>query len=63
MENSVLGKRAIDNVTGFTGTVTARAEYLGGTPRVQIEPRVSEDGKAEDARWVDEERISIVAEE
>lgn len=32
-----LGTQVRDIETGFEGTVTARAEYLHGTPRVMVE--------------------------
>ena len=52
------GDRAADKVTGFEGTVTAVCEYITGSPRCELTPRVDEDGKVRDPRWFDMERLS-----
>ena len=49
-----LGDSVIDSVTGFGGTITARCEYLHGTPRVLVE---RSPGDKEDTRWYDESRV------
>ncbi len=51
---AILGKDVRDSVSGFAGVATARAEYLHGPSRVQIERR----GDAE-PRWFDEARVEI----
>lgn len=51
-----LGSKARDTVTGFTGTVTARAEYLQGATQVRLE-RLDNDGKLS-AEWFDENRLA-----
>lgn len=52
----VLGKKVRDSVTGYLGTATARAEYLYGEPRIQIE----RSGDAE-PRWFEEGRVELDA--
>lgn len=49
-----LGSRARDTVTGFTGIVTGRAEYLADTPSI----RLTAENRQEDLkeRWVAEAR-------
>lgn len=46
-----------DKVTGFTGTVTGRVEYLTGCRQYLVQPRVGEKGKYPDAHWFDEDRL------
>lgn len=51
-----LGRKAKDTVTGFTGTITAHAEYLNDpVPRYQIE-------NEEKGRWFDEKRLEVLPE-
>jgi hypothetical protein len=57
-----LGEKVTDRITGFTGVATARAEYLNGCVRIQIEPRVQEDGKLPEAQWIDEQRLTDTSE-
>lgn len=52
----LVGDKVRDTVTGFTGTVTARCEYLHGTPSVLIEPEQFVEGQPEQL-WVDEQRV------
>jgi len=55
--NIELGKKAKDRITGLTGIVTARVEYLGAGNRIQIQPPCKPDGEFVDAEWIDEERV------
>lgn len=52
-----LGTRATDSLTGFSGIVTARAEYLYGCPRLFIES-TKQDGTRTDGLWFDEPRLA-----
>jgi hypothetical protein len=54
-----LGKKAIDKVSGFTGMLTAKIEYLYGNDRYLIDPKVCEDNKYQEGQWFDEERIEL----
>ena len=57
-EKIQLGAKVKDVVTGFVGTVTCRAEYLHGAPRVSVEGIA--DGKPVEM-WVDESRAEVQA--
>jgi hypothetical protein len=50
-----LGDKVRDNITGFEGTVTGRAEYLNGCVRYQVEAG-SKDGIPHEY-WLDEDRL------
>ncbi len=52
-----LGAKGKDVVTGFVGTVTAKAEYLGSPGQIRLEAMV--DGKPVEM-WVSEERVQVV---
>ena len=56
----MLGKKAKDKTTGFTGIVSAKAEYLGGYNSVLISARVNKEGKVEE-KWIDINNIVIIA--
>jgi hypothetical protein len=51
-----LGDKVQDTVTGFTGIVTARTEFLHSGPRCLVEARVIDDTPAA-AAWFDEPRL------
>lgn len=53
-----IGAIAIEQLTGFKGTVTARCEYMTGVPRICIEGADSTGRPTE--VWVDEARASEV---
>ena len=59
---SLLGKRAKDKVTGFTGIITAKCYHLYGCAQYAINPAISEDGKLNTVNWFDEGRIDIIGE-
>tara|TARA_R110000850_G_scaffold277151_1_gene424868 strand:- start:58095 stop:58349 length:255 start_codon:yes stop_codon:yes gene_type:complete len=48
-----LGVRAKDKITGFTGIVMGKAEWLTGCDQVALKPPVSSDGSMRDASWFD----------
>jgi hypothetical protein len=52
-----LGAFVVDAVTGFSGYVTARAEYITGCAQVLVQPKVKEDGTFVEPRWIDETRL------
>ena len=58
-EATKLGIKAKDSVTGFSGTVTGRTEYLHTGPRVLLEAPVGADG-AMRGEWFEEVRIQPV---
>jgi hypothetical protein len=57
------GKKAKDKITGFTGIITARVEYLTGCTQYGITPPMKEGEKeAPRADYFDEGRIEILGE-
>jgi len=53
-----LGDKVTDQVTGFTGIVTIRAEYLHSpNRRYEVSPKCDLNGKAADPQWLDEGRL------
>lgn len=62
MEPIKLGQKATDSLTGLTGTVIARCEYLSGKSSVCIQPKMNNDGTFQEERWIDEHRIVVATE-
>jgi len=60
-----LGDKVRDKITGFTGIVTCRIEYLNGCLRVGVQPQEMEkkDGSAKypDNIWFDQQQCELVA--
>jgi len=60
-ENRVeLGDRVKDIITGFTGIVLARIEYLAGCVQFAVKPKLGSDGKMIHPEYVDEAQLEIV---
>lgn len=57
-----LGKKGKDKITGFTGILTSRCEFLTGCNRYCIQPTELKDGKPIDGIYFDEAQIEIVSE-
>lgn len=57
-----LGSLVKDNISGFTGIVTARTEWLFGCARCGVEATEIKDGKLIDAQWFDEQRLDVLEE-
>lgn len=55
-----LGDKAKDNVSGFTGIVVARCEWLNGCVRLTIQPPVGKDGKLPDSGTFDEDSLFVL---
>jgi len=51
-----LGKKVKDSITGFSGVVTGRADYITGCRQYCVTPRVSQ-GKMVESNWIDEDRL------
>lgn len=60
MKKIKLGVRARNIVSGFTGIVTARCEYLNGCVQYCLSPPVDKDGKSVEGIYIDEGQIEIV---
>lgn len=58
-----LGHTVSDAITGFTGIVTGRCEYITGCTQALVQPRVKEDGDFVESRWIDEDRLTVVSDE
>lgn len=54
-----LGQKAKDKVTGFSGRITGRTTYLTGCDQYLIQPTAKSEGEFQDARWFDEQRLSV----
>jgi hypothetical protein len=58
-----LGHIVKDRISGFTGVVVARTEWLFGCVRVNVEPmKLDKDDKAVGSRVFDEPQLEIVGE-
>lgn len=55
-----LGLEGRDIITGFTGIITGRADYVTGCRQYCLQPACI-NGKFEQAQWFDEERVCISA--
>jgi hypothetical protein len=53
-----LGMRGVDIITGFSGIVVGKCEYLSGCTQLLLVPKVGADGKKPDGEWFDIQRIS-----
>lgn len=49
-----------DSVTGFTGVVSARTEWLNGCVRVLIQPQELKDGRPIQPEWMDVEQLELI---
>jgi hypothetical protein len=59
---SMLGKKAKDRITGFAGVVSSVGFDLYGCIQAVLSPPVDKDGKSQDGRWFDVNRLEIVDE-
>ncbi len=57
-----LGQKVRDRITGFTGVVTGRTEYITGCEQLLVQPPIKEDGSFVDPRWFDVDRLLVVVE-
>ncbi|VVO40270.1 MULTISPECIES: hypothetical protein [Pseudomonas] len=56
-----LGQKAEDKVTGFYGTITARAQYLTGCDQYCLAPPIRQGiNEVQKSEWFDEGRIKIL---
>ncbi len=52
-----LGDEVEDTVSGFTGVVTCRSQYLHGCDRITVQPRIDKAGLLPSAQTFDEPRL------
>lgn len=55
-----LGDKVKDRITGFTGIVVARTEWLYGCVRCTVQPQETKDGKPVDNQTIDEPQLDVV---
>ncbi len=60
MESALLGLRARDRVTGFTGVITGVVVYLTGCNQALVVPPVDDNMKMRDAQWFDVQRLAVL---
>jgi len=62
MANTIkLGQEVKDKVTGFQGIAYSRTTFIRGCARIEILPKVKEDGKIPDVYAVDEPDLEIIS--
>lgn len=59
MTHKLMGKKAKDKLTGFTGTITAHAEYMTGCDQFLLQPPVKDGSEYVNPIWFDEQRLEI----
>jgi len=63
MDTIVLGQKVTDPITGFTGTATAKTEYIDGNVNVLVEPQgMQESGAPLQSCWINQQRLRIASE-
>lgn len=61
-KNVKLGSVAKDRLSGFTGVVTGRHEYLTGCNKIDLTPTgVDKDGQPHKSQWFDEQSCEVVS--
>lgn len=56
---NLLGYRATDKVTGFSGTIDSVCFDLYGCIQCSLRPQIDKDGKIPDGHWFDVTRLTI----
>lgn len=59
MKKIELGSKVKCKISGFIGIVSARVEYLHGSPNLKIVAE-SKDGKMPEQDWVDETSVEVI---
>jgi hypothetical protein len=49
-----------DRITGFTGVVTGRCEYITGCNQLLVQPHLKTDGDFQEPRWLDVDRAELL---
>lgn len=58
----LLGRKATDKVTGFSGVVSSVCFDLYGCVQVALTPPIDRDGKPDEGHWYDVQRLEVSAE-
>jgi hypothetical protein len=61
MNEIKLGIVASDKVSGFTGIITGRAEYLTGCEQFLVSPKASDTNDFKTGQWFDKGRLEYVS--
>lgn len=61
-KNVKLGSVARDTITGFTGVLVGKTEWLNGCVRLTIQPKELHEGKPVETITFDVEQVEIVEE-
>jgi hypothetical protein len=56
----MLGKKATDRVTGFSGVIASVCFDLYGCIQAVITPKAGENGELADGRWFDVSRLEVI---
>ena len=55
-----LGQKVKDRISGFSGVLSARSEFLNGCVRLQLTPDRLHEGKLIEAEWFDETQVDVL---
>jgi len=55
-----LGDKVKDKISGFTGIMTAKVEYLNGCNQIGIAPKVDKEGKMRSVEYFDDIQVVLV---
>jgi hypothetical protein len=62
VKDELLGKKAKDKITGFTGIIVAKTEYLTGCTRYSLQSTELANGKPQDWVGFDEDQLELIEE-
>jgi phage terminase large subunit-like protein len=60
MSTIAMGVTVRDRITGFTGVVIGRTEYISGCDQALVQPQAKPDGEYVEGRWFDQQRLEVV---
>lgn len=60
MDKVEMKQKVKDDITGFSGTVTAIATYLDGTTSCLVQSEMTDPSKYPEHSWIDAKRLSVV---
>lgn len=60
MDDIELGDMVKCSITGFSGRVTARCDYLHANTTYAVQSRVDKDGKFIEAQWFDGAQLILI---
>ena len=57
---NMLGEKAKDKITGFTGIIVAKVEYLNGCTQYCLKPKAGKDGKMPEGEYIDIQQVELI---